>query len=54
MSNKLNSKSTLTGKMSQVFMKIGDAHAKELSFITGFYEPKVSLNLLEVNKEQEK
>ncbi|MBD7911170.1 MULTISPECIES: hypothetical protein [Clostridium] len=49
-----NSKSTLTGKIAETFMKIGDVHAKEYSIILNYYEPEVSLSLLENTNSDEK
>ncbi len=41
-----NSKLTLTKKVAEFFMKVGDIHANELSFGCGMYEPKISINIL--------
>ncbi|MBE6072355.1 MAG: cyclic lactone autoinducer peptide [Clostridium butyricum] len=48
--NKNNLKSTIMKKLAGTFISIGDTHANELSVCIGFYEPKISSNLLKSNE----
>lgn len=46
-------KLTLMDKVTESLIKLGDTHARRLSIIVNYYEPKIPMNLLknEDNKE---
>lgn len=46
-----NLKLTLMRKIAGTFINIGDTHANELSCFSGYYEPKISSNLLKSNEK---
>lgn len=44
----------LTKKVANIFMKIGDIHAKEFSGAFAYYEPNISMNLLKDSNKTNK
>jgi len=44
----------ITRKIADMFMKIGDIHANELSFGFGAYEPKISMDILKNSNKDKK